>query len=96
MTTLKTIHGFVATGELEGFDEGSSLLSFRFKGGVVIEVNHPTPQMVQSLTSLGLVRLAHAEVNFQTGKIILGPVPKKDKRPRLDANMVTVPLGPSR
>ena len=64
-------NGFTATGDLAGFDEGSAQLTFKFKGGTSVEIPNPSPNMVASLSQIGLALLGNAEINFVTNKVAI-------------------------
>lgn len=64
---------FVAEGLLEGFDEGTSEIVFRFVGGYHVEVKEPGQNMILSLQNVGLAKLSKGStIDFTKGRLILG------------------------
>lgn len=63
--------GFEVSGELASFDEGNDTVIFTFRGGSEVEIKNVSKEMLISLSRIGLVRLANAEINFVKNNVNL-------------------------
>ena len=95
MTTIYAPGGFMSTGKITSFDEGSEEIRFQYQYGMEITIKSPNPRMIASLSQLGLHRLDGATINFIKNTIDLGTNKANASTPMSTPNYVVadVPLG---
>lgn len=96
MTKIFAVGGFVASGKLMSFDEGSDVIRFQFSNGVELEIKNPNPKMIASISQIGLHRLADAEIDFIKNTISLLPTSGDAKMMHNNNSGISVPMGFSR